>query len=65
MNSLLDNKILDSSKLRAFASDKINLNEVLKFNLGPVENIIGKGENAGYHVLAAQAGLGLRFLQID
>ena len=47
-NSLLNNKILDWSKLEAFADDKINVNQKLKFVLGRIENIVGKGENAGY-----------------
>ena len=34
--------------LKAFADDKINVNKNLKFVLGRVENIVGKGENAGY-----------------
>ena len=38
----------DSSKLKAFADDKINRKEKLKFGLGRVENMVGKGENAGY-----------------
>ena len=41
-------KILDWSKLKAFADNKINVAEKLKFILGRVENIVGKGENAGY-----------------
>ena len=40
-------KILDSSKLKAF-KDKINVTQKLKFALGTVENIVGKGENAFY-----------------
>ena len=47
-NSSLNDKISDWSKLRAFADDKINVIEKLKFLLGRVENIAGKGENAGY-----------------
>ena len=47
LNSLPNNKILDWSKLKAFADDKINPIEKLKFVLGRVENIVGKGENAG------------------
>ena len=42
-----NDKILDWFKLKAFA-DKINVTEKLKFVLGRVENIVGKGENAGY-----------------
>ena len=41
-NSLPNDKILDWSKLRAFADDKINVTEKLKFGLGMVENIVGK-----------------------
>ena len=48
MKMLPNDKILDYSKLKAFADDKINVNEKLKFGLGRVENIVGKGENAGY-----------------
>ena len=46
--SLPSNIILDWSKLKAFAHDKINVTEKMKFSLGRVENIVGKGENAGY-----------------
>ena len=36
------------AKLKAFADDKLNLAEKLKFNCsGRVENIVGRGENAG------------------
>ena len=45
--SLPDDKILDQSKLEAFADDKINVTKKLKFVMGRVENIVGKGENAG------------------
>ena len=41
-------KILDWSKLKAFADDKINVSKILEIGLGRVENIVGKGENAGY-----------------
>ena len=47
-NSLPNDKILDWSNLKAFADDKINVTENLKFVLGRTENIMGKGENAGY-----------------
>ena len=36
------------SKFKAFADDKINVTQTLKFQDGRVENIAGKGENAGY-----------------
>ena len=48
LNSFPNNKISDRSKLKAFADDKIDVTENLKFILGRVENIAGKGENAGY-----------------
>ena len=38
----------DMSKLEAFADDKMYVAQKLKFALGRVENIVGKGENAGY-----------------
>ena len=47
-NSLPNNKILTLTKLKAFADDKIVVIKKLKFVLGRVENIVGKGENAGY-----------------
>ena len=40
--------ILDWSKLKAFADDKINVNEKLNFGLGMEDNIVGKGEIAGH-----------------
>ena len=48
LNSLPSDKILDQFKLKAFADDKINVTQKLKFAFGKVENIVGKGENAGY-----------------
>ena len=48
LNSLPKNKILDWSKLKAFADDKLNAIEKLKFNVCWVENMVGKGENAGF-----------------
>ena len=48
VDSLPNNKIIDCSKLRAFADGKIYVTEKLKFVIGRVENIVGKGENAGY-----------------
>ena len=34
--------------MKVFADDKINVTEKWKFILGRTENIVGKGENAGY-----------------
>ena len=42
-----NDKTSDRSKLKAFSDDKISVNEKLKFGLGRVENMVGKGENAG------------------
>ena len=47
-NSLPNNKILDVTKLKAFADDKINIAQVKISIFDKVENIVGKGENAGY-----------------
>ena len=48
LNTLPNDKILDGSKFKAFADNKISLTEKLKLVLRRVENIVGKGENAGY-----------------
>ena len=32
--------------MKAFAGDKINVNQKLKFDMGRVESIVEKGENA-------------------
>ena len=48
INSLPNDKIIDWSKLKAFADDKIHKTEKLKFLFERVENIVGNGENAGY-----------------
>ena len=47
-NSLPNDKLLDWSKLKAFADEKMNVTQKLKFVIGRIENIMGKGENAGY-----------------
>ena len=47
-NSLPNDKVLDQSKLKGFADIKINVIQNQKFVLGRVENIVEKGENAGY-----------------
>ena len=48
LNTLPNDKIKDWSKLKAFADDKINVTKKLKCVLGRVENIVGKGDNAGH-----------------
>ena len=47
-NPFANDKILDWSKFKALADNKINLNQILKFDMGRVENMAGKGENAGF-----------------
>ena len=47
INSLPKDKILKSSKFKTHADNKINVTKILKFVLEMVENILGKGENAG------------------
>ena len=51
-NSLPNYKILDWSKLKAFADDKIKMNEKLKCGFGKVKNIVGKGQNAAYNIFS-------------
>ena len=48
LNPFPNSKIYDWSKLKAFADDRINVTEKLKFVLGKVKNNEGKGKNAGY-----------------
>ena len=48
LNTLPNDKILDWSKLKTFADEKINVTQYLNFVFGRVENNVGKGENAGY-----------------
>ena len=51
INSLTNDNILDQSNLKDFADDKINVTYLTNFVLGREKNIVGKGENAGYHFL--------------
>ena len=48
INSLPNDKILDWSKLKALADDKIKLAKIMIFVFDNIENMVGKGENAGY-----------------
>ena len=48
INSLSNDKTLDFSKVKAFTVDKIYLSQALKFVCKMAENIVGKGESAGY-----------------
>ena len=47
-NPFPNGKILDLSKFKAFADDKMDVSKKLIFVWGRVENIVGNGENAGY-----------------
>ena len=51
-SSLPNDKILDLSKVKAFAADNLNVYQKLKFALGRVETIVGKGENAGTSIFS-------------
>ena len=44
INYLPNNKILDWSKLKELADDKINVTEKVKFGFGHIDNIVGKVE---------------------
>ena len=48
LNLLPNNKILDYSKLKAFADKKINVTQKLNIVMGWVEKIVEKEENAEY-----------------
>ena len=55
MNPLPNSKILDFIKLKAFKDKKISVSEMFEFVFDTIENIAGKGENAGYqHFLLLQ-----------
>ena len=46
--SSTNGRILDWSKLKAFADDEINVAEMMISLSDRVKDIVGKGENAGY-----------------
>ena len=46
-NPLPDDKILGLTKLKAFTDDKLNVTQNVKGVFHGIENIVGKGENAG------------------
>ena len=47
-NSLPNDTILGMFKFKASVEDKFGVAEIMGFVLEMVENIVGKGENAGY-----------------
>ena len=48
VNSLSNDKILYQTNLKAFADNKMNVTEKVKFVHERVENIVGKRGNAGF-----------------
>ena len=46
-NSLPNNNILDWTKFKAFVDDKLNVAKIMTSVFDLVEDIVGKGENAG------------------
>ena len=48
VNSLPNDKLLDWSKLKAFADNKLNIAEFINSMFDRAENIVGKGENVGH-----------------
>ena len=48
VNSLPNDKILDWSKLKAFADDNIKVLNIIIFVFDRIENIVRKVEKAGY-----------------
>ena len=48
INPLQNDKLLDWSKFKAFADVKSKMSQIREPYLERVENIVGKGENAGY-----------------
>ena len=54
-----NNKIQDLSKFKAFADNKLNVTQKLEFVFNRAEDIVEKGENAGYlHFLHFSAMFG-------
>ena len=54
-NSFPKDKILKQSRFKVVADDKIIVTQRLKFVLGRIENIAGKGENAGFKKISFPA----------
>ena len=48
INPSPDNKILALSESNAFADDNFSVAQMMQYFFDRVENIVGKGENAGY-----------------
>ena len=77
LNPLPNDKILDQSKLKAFANKKINVTQKLNFVSDKAEIIVGKGENDGYqhfllfplcfqkHYLLGSLKVGIVWLRVE
>ena len=50
VNSLPDHEIFTLSNFKAIADDKLNIAKNIKFFFYMLENIVERGEHAGYHV---------------
>ena len=48
LDSLPNDNILDMTKLKAFADEKLNVAKMMISLLNRVENTVVKGENVGY-----------------
>ena len=66
-NPLSDDKILDLSKMEAFADNNVNVTHMLQFYSDRSENIVGKGENTGYQhfLLFPQYFIKLLFKELE
>ena len=51
LKSLTNSNNLNSTKFKAFADNKLNVAKMMISLFDRVENIVGKGENAGYHIV--------------
>ena len=56
INPLTDDKILDLTKLKAFANDKLNQVKMMISLYDRKENTVGKGENAGCQPVVMATG---------
>ena len=54
VTSLPNDEILDWSQLKAFADNKINLIEKLRYVLGWLENIVGKMAFSPFHTMISK-----------
>ena len=59
INPLPNDKVLDLSKLNAFADDKINFVKMLIWVFDRAGNIVGTGENAGYWLILKPIHIGV------